>query len=450
MRPFPMASSSATLLNRGYSFIQEYIKHNWTLLFNSAAGVIMRLLPAIGGFVYQVIVTERYDKTTVGFINGITLNLVTLGMFSMMGVGTFLVSRLHSKKHDHPVLLSSGLLTGTLTGFVLGLTFALIAPLAIEALRPMLGQPLYVLVFALGSAIGTFVLLLEEVMVGLLLGGLTMARSAGFALVRVLLVWLFMRVLGPITPLLPVIAWIGADALCTIVLLIYGITQNKLPKFGRPSLTLIRSGARESWEHHVLNLALNISGWFVPLIIGAVLSAANFASFSVAWQNTGFAFTIPYALASVLYAAGVKEPAAANARLKQLLMMGIAASLATIVVFWLAMPFLMRRLGPSYVDEGTLAARLIVLALIPVMIKGMWVTIERIHGRMRNATKVLAIGGILELGMPAIGGLLGGVGGACGGWLISQILLGLYFAVPLYRATQLRSGQAPLSNTNAA
>jgi O-antigen/teichoic acid export membrane protein len=432
-------------LSRGINFVQTYLRQNWTLLFNSAAGIVMRLIPAVSGYVFQLIVTTSYVKATVGLVNGITLSLAsTIGMFSMLGIGTYLVSRIHSATTDRSALLSSGLLVGSLAGVAVGLLFGLIAPFALAALSPIRLNPAAIAVIAIGGGLTTFVLIFEEVLVGLLLGGYTVARAVMFSLLRVAFAWALICLLGPVTPLLPVLAWIGADVLSTAVLIAYGSAKGKLPNLTRPRLNLIRAGARPSLEHHLLSIGLNVSGWFVPLVIGAVLTADQFASYAVAWQNTSFAFTVPFALCSVLFGAGIQNRAAVGARTRQLLLIGLAGCAATIGLFWFALPYLMRGLGEAYVAEGTLAARLIVVAVIPVLIKGMWTTIERIHGRMLSATRTLLLCGVLELSLPAVGGALFGIGGACGGWLFGQVLLGFYFVGPLLREMRVQNGQSPV------
>jgi O-antigen/teichoic acid export membrane protein len=434
-------TSSAT---RGFAFLQGYLRQNWTLLFNSAAGVVMRLIPAISGYVFQLIVTSNYNKATVGLINGITLSLGSMiGMFSMLGIGTYLVSQLHSEKADRSALLSSGLLVGTVAGFAVGALFGIGAPFIIGALAPVRLETTSIALIALGGGLATFVLIFEEVLVGLLLGGYTVTRALMFSLLRVAFIWGLIAAFGAASPLLPVIAWIAADGLSMIVLMIYGAATGRLPKLTMPRLSLIRSGARPALEHHLLSIGLNISGWFVPLVIGAVLIADQFASFAVAWQNTSFAFTVPFALCSVLFGAGIQDKSSVGSRTRQLLLIGAAGCVATIAFFWIVLPYLMRGLGEAYVIEGTLAARLIVTAVLPVLIKGMWTTIERIHGRMLSATRTLLVCGLLELSAPAIGGVLFGIAGATGGWLIAQIALGLYFIGPLLRTARTRNAQSP-------
>jgi O-antigen/teichoic acid export membrane protein len=270
----------------------------------------------------------------------------------------------------------------------------------------------------------------------MLLGGMTVLRSVVFALVRVTTLWFLLYGLGIKDVLVMFAAWIVADLVSCSVLYAYARFKRMRPHPGKFVLPLAQQAIGSALRHHVLNFMLNLSGMFVPIIVAAVLSAEPNAMFSVAWNNTSFAFSIPYALTSVFYAAGQQQPLTIQGKLRQLLLMGAGASALAGVVFWIAAPLLMRSFGASYVSQATFAIRVIVLAVFPVLIKGLWVTLLRIRGHMRLALRATSLGGILELGLPALGGLWYGVPGACIGWLISQVILAAVFAVPVLQATR--------------
>lgn len=413
--------------------IIRWIRSNWSVLFNSGSLIATRLIAAVSGFAYWAIAANRFPTQTIGFSGAALSAMNMVGTFSMLGIGTFLVSQLHRKDAPRASMVTSGLIVGTATGLLVGAAFALLGPSAVHVLDPLRSGAGNVALFALGCAVTTFMLLLEEVLVGLLLGGFTILRSVMFALIRLGALWLLLSTTTASNDLTMLAAWMIGDALSGVVLLGVALAQGRMLRLGRFDPAIIRAAASTALRHHFLTFALNISGLFVPLVVAAVLSAQLNAMFAVAWLNTSLAFAIPFSLSSVLYAAGNAEPGAARAKLRQVLLMGAGASALAGAAFWFAAPFVMRRFGEAYTEPATWAIRLIVLAVFPVLVKSLWVTMQRIHNRMGFALRVVTAGAILELGMPAIGGLTNGLYGACAGWLASQIILGVLYAWPLWR-----------------
>ncbi len=324
---------------------------------------------------------------------------------------------------------------------ILGTLFAALAPLLIGTLAPLRLELSYLALFAAGTALTTTMLLLEEVLIGLLLGGMTVLRSMFFAVIRLVMLLALLGAFGTATPMIMVLAWLLGDMLSALVILGIGLLRGQRPQLGRFEFSAIQSGARSALHHHLLTMALNISGMLVPIVVAAVLSAHDNAMFSVAWINTSLAFAIPFAFSSVLYAAGNAEPHAARVKLRQMLMIGAAASALAGMAFWLAAPWVMQRFGNDYVIAATFAIRVIVLAVFPVLIKSLWVTMQRINGRMSRALRLVSAGGLLELGLPIAGGLMYGLNGACIAWLISQVILAAAYMVPLLRIAKI--GPAP-------
>jgi O-antigen/teichoic acid export membrane protein len=164
-----------------------------------------------------------------------------------------------------------------------------------------------------------------------------------------------------------------------------------------------------------------------------VLATFDNAMFGAAWVNISPAFVIPFTLASVLFASVLREPALLPSKLRQVLTLGVLGCLAAAGIVWVIAPHLTTRLGPDYAGPATQVMRALALSLIPVLIKGLWTTVHRLQGSMTQALRPLLLGGILELGLPALAGALYGLNGATYGWLASQFVLGAVYAVPLYR-----------------
>ena len=93
--------------------------------------------------------------------------MTTVGTFSMLGIGTFLISEMHRRVADRPRLFVTGLTVATVSGMVVGALFALLAPYLIPTLAPLRESAGTVLTFALGAGITTFMLVLEALLIGI-------------------------------------------------------------------------------------------------------------------------------------------------------------------------------------------------------------------------------------------------------------------------------------------
>lgn len=414
------------------------------MIFNSGSLIVTRLIAAVSGFAFWAIAANRFPTEAIGFAGAAITSMLTVGNFGMLGIGTYLVSEMHRKRVERGTLFSTGFAVAAAAGLILGTLFATLAPLVIGTLAPLRMGLSSLALFAVGTALTTTMLLLEEVLIGLLLGGMTVLRSMFFAVIRLGALLVLLGAQSAPTPIVMLLAWLLGDGLSALVILGIGLLRGQRPQLGRFEFSAIQSGAGTALHHHLLTMALNISGMLVPIVVAAVLSAHDNAMFSVAWINTSLAFAIPFALSSVLYAAGNAEPHAARAKLRQTLLIGAAASALAAAAFWLAAPWVMQRFGDDYVIAATLAIRVIVLAVFPVLIKSLWVTMQRINGRMSRALRLVSAGGLLELGMPIAGGLIYGLNGACIAWLLSQIILAAVYVLPLLRIARVSRAKRQL------
>jgi O-antigen/teichoic acid export membrane protein len=73
--------------------------------------------------------------------------------------------------------------------------------------------------------------------------------------------------------------------------------------------------------------------------------------------------------------------------------------------------------GHLYAEQATSSLRILSFGAFPMMIKHHYGAVYRMQGRMARATLPMIAGGLLELGMAALGGRLGGLPGLSLSWV---------------------------------
>jgi O-antigen/teichoic acid export membrane protein len=427
--------------------IVALIRAQWTVLFNSGAIIAARLVTAVSGFVFWALATNTLSTDYVGFAITAQQSVFTIGSIGVLGLGTYLVSQLTLDAAGRSRAFSSTVAMVFAASCLFGAVYAIFAPLMVRALAYPACPGCMIATIAVCAGVTGVSLVVEELLSGLLLGGVSTVRAVVFALTRTATLWLFLGGANWRSPLAPLIAWAIGDLASALFVIPAIIKAGVRPGISDVSVAWIGAGLRPSLSHHALTLAVGISGYFLQMTAASVLNSYDNAMFGAAWVNSSFAFVLPFTLCSVLYASVIREPASFRSRLSQILLLGMLGSIVAIAVFWVAAPLLTERLGPSYLESATMPIRLFVLALPLVLMKGVWMTVQRLHNRMAWAARVLLLGGLLELGLPALAGWRMGLDGAVYGWFVSQLILGVLFAIPLLRAirspvTTLGIGQA--------
>jgi O-antigen/teichoic acid export membrane protein len=422
-----------------------------TVVYNAFAILGTRLIGAVVGFVFWWLAARHFSQETIGFTGAALSSMEVVYRVSAMGIGTLLVSELHRIPTARRVLILNGVLVTGGAGVLLGGVAALVAPVFLVTLAPLTADaPVGTVLFALGSAVATIALTIDEVLIGLLRPALQIVRGVTAAVVRVLVVVLAMQLFQLRHPLTLVAAWVLGDVLS--LLLVYLLArkqaQESVDSVAMGDRTTVTALLRKALPHHALNLVLSASGLLLPIAALAVLTAKDYAVFYLAWINDALAFTIPYAFVAVLYAVGNAEPHALRAKLRQVLGFGMLSAVLTTAVFWLAADPVLRAFGrqAEYADAATVL-RLSVAALVPVLIKGLFVTLRRIEGRLMETMWLMVGIAVVEIALPVMCGLVTGLFGFMAGWLAGQFVIGLAMLPNVLRVARHGQIRAPRQTT---
>ncbi|MGI8968222.1 MAG: lipopolysaccharide biosynthesis protein, partial [Chloroflexota bacterium] len=133
------------------------------------------------GLVYWWFAAHRFSPTSVGLAYAAISAMTLLAVIAALGLGTLLMGELPRQPDRQGALISAALMLAGVTGGVLGVLFAVIAPHVSSQLGPIGGSVGTVVVFAAGVGLTTMTLVLDQALIGLLRGGLQFIRNIIFA-----------------------------------------------------------------------------------------------------------------------------------------------------------------------------------------------------------------------------------------------------------------------------
>jgi O-antigen/teichoic acid export membrane protein len=162
-------------------------------------------------------------------------------------------------------------------------------------------------------------------------------------------------------------------------------------------------------------------------------------------------FLICGALTAVLYALGVREPDALTHHTRVTLSLGVGLCLlASLSLAVLAEPILAFIFGSTYAEHATPVLRVLIFGAFPLAVVDHYVALRRIRGETLSASRLVLLGGFLQLAMAALGARAGGLVELSLGWVLGLCVLAVCMAPLVYRAILPSTPAAPAVLDQAA
>lgn len=358
------------------------------------------------GFAFWFLAARLFDPQHVGLASAAVAAMLMLSTMGVMGLDALLVSEI-GHRLSPPMsaqvggLVRAGVAVSFLTSATLGLLFAameaLLSPGGNLGLYFEPGWPTY-LVFAVGVGLTGVGIVFDRVTIGLLRGGIQLARNAVFSVLKLVLLpillwwgWLELRVGESIYAL-----WALTTLVSLLVVLPWFLrTLPRGPVAPAWGVLLRLRGA--AWWHHLVNLAQHGPGLVTPVLVAALIAPDVNAAFYITWMLIAFARAVPWHLTTVLHAVGARDRDLLSDKLRVTLRLSGFATVAIAVVVAVAADPLLRFFGPAYAELAAPAFRILALSVIPLAIKEHFFALTRILGFTRRATVVGGLIGVVEL-----------------------------------------------------
>ncbi len=399
----------------------QWIKSNSVMLLNTGSLIGTMLVTSGLGFAFWWLAARRFSTEAVGLASAATSAMMLLSTVCMLGLGTLLITELPRNRGQEGSWISFAVILVGGVSLVVGMVFALLAPLVSKDLQPLGANIAHMLLFAAGVSLSAITVVLDQAVIGLLRGGLQFWRNTLFTVAKLVMLALASVWFAQRTGMSIYAAWMLGNVVSLIPLVIFALIKSggSLKRYV-PQWGILRKFGTAAIQHHILNLIIQAPTQMLPLLVTILLSVQVNAWFYVSSMMANFVFSISTSLTMVLHA----ENAAQSATLAQKarLTIGLAAITSIVVnaVLIVAAAPILGFFGASYAMHAALSLRILTFGAFPLIIKNHYISMRRIKDEITNAMIPISIGCLLELGAAALGAHVAGLTGLSAGWVLAM------------------------------
>jgi O-antigen/teichoic acid export membrane protein len=410
----------------------------WTrhrdLLRNAASLLATTGVTSVLGFTFWAFAAREFSQQAVGYGSAAVSAMTLLGTVGVFGLGTVLIGELPRRSRSPRAgLVSAALLACGVGSLLLGLAFAAGAPLASSRFEDLLGRPAEAATFAVGVALTAVTSVFDQATIGLLRGGVQLARNLVFAIAK-------MAVL-PVTAVLLhdqfgagiTVSWIAGIVVSMAGSAIW-LRIRGCPVLPRPDWGVLRALGKSTLAHNWLNLAIAVPVTLLPVLVTVVVSPSANAAFYVAWMVISFLVAVPIHLSTVLFAIASADPQLISRKLRFALKVSLWVGIPGMLVLCAGGHFILSLFGSGYSSEATFPLRLLALCYVPGLPKIFYVAVCRAKGKVSRAAVVLTSFAVIEMVAVVVSGVLSGLRGVAIAILVVAVVEGLATTPAIVRA----------------
>jgi len=416
------------------TFLYQWIKTNFVMLFNAASLVATFAIASVLGFAYWWVAARQFPPEAIGFASAAISATSLLGILCMLGLGTLLIRELPRQEGKVVSLISAALTLVACVGGGVGLLFAVVVPSLSVDLQPLRANIQNVALFSVGVSVAAVALVLDEALIGLLRSDLKLWRNTLFSSAKLVAlfvagVWLFQR-----AGLTMYATWVIGCVFSLAALGGFAVWRGKWTgRIFLPHMGLLRELGPLALQHHLLNLVFQVPAMALPVLVTVLVSATMNGWFYIAFLLADMAYIVSYALTTALYAASSARPDTLAHKARLTLGLAVVVCICVNCILLFGSQQLLGFFGPSYAQQGAWSLRILGLGVFPSIIKEHYIAICRIQDRVTHALLPLTIGALLEVGAAALGARLGGISGLSLGYVIAVGIEALYMSPVVYK-----------------
>jgi O-antigen/teichoic acid export membrane protein len=406
-------------------------------LLETSGSMLGSLLVTSGlGFVYWWVAARAFPEVAVGIAAAAVSAMWLFGTLGMFGLGTLLTRELPQHPGRELSLILAAVALTTAGGLVLGVAFAVVAPILDPELAELGSHVVPVVVFAIGVGLTASSEVLDLALIGAARLRLQFFRNVVFAIVKLVAVAAAAVWLAGTAGLPIYAAWVVGLLASVVVVVGYLVLDAEPGADRRPDWRAMLRFGPAALGHHLLNLTLASPGWILPILVTVLISAEANATFFVAGLLAGLAFYIPDALTYSLFAVGARRPAELWRSVRLTMAASLAAAAGATVLMALIGPWLLGLYGESYREQGSALLVVLTAAVVPITVRAHYVAVKRIQGEISRATAVAVAASVFEMVMAALGAVLGGLMGVALGFALAVSIEAVLLAPPVIRAAR--------------
>lgn len=425
--------------------LRRTVAQNTDVVTNSASLVVTTVVTSLVGFVFWWAAARLFPVDSVGQASAAIAALTLLSTVGMFGLGTLLVGELPRRAHVAAHLTSAALFASAIASSILAVGYVAICLVLGGDLGAFFASPLVVVMFVLGVGVSAACLVLDQGLIGVLAGTLQTWRNVYMSVGKLLFLVVAGLALANASGSVIFACWM-AGVLASLVLLTGHFRRRGMRVFARPAIRELRGLSRQTVDHNLLNIALLVPRFCLPILVTGLLGAAQNAAFYAAQMLVSFVYLIPVHLGLVLFAVATGEREELRHRLRFTLGVSLALGVPAALALVVGAPFFLGLFGAGYAADATTCLQILALAYLPWIVKTFYVTVARVDNRLRIAAIWMVLGGTLEIAGAVFGALRGGLTGLAVGLALATLLQGLATLPTVARAAGFLAPRHPVAS----
>ena len=290
-------------------------------------------------------------------------------------------------------------------------------------------------VFVVGVSACGVALVLDHAVAGLMCSSIQLTRNLTASIVKCVLLGgaIVFGVGGSFTIVLASVFGVTISILFGLVL----CSRKKNAVFSMPDFYCLKGFGGAILGHHSLNVATQAVGLLLPLIVTSLVSARANGAFFTAWMIVQVFCLGPAALTTMLYPIATKEASRLPTMMRLTLFLSLCIGVMGEVLLIGLGQILLSLFSHELAIEGYALLLVLGMGIFPAALRYHFVALRRIQGRAGDASLILGVAALFDIGCAVMGAYLGAALGLSLGWLLSLIVQAVIIWPILHRAIRI-------------
>ena len=351
-------------------------------LVRSALALVSTSILTSGlGFIYWAVSARLFPPSNIGEAATAIAAMNLIAPLTTLGFGTVLLAELPAMRAGRSELVSTAAVVSGIFGGGLALICAMALPAGLLGLPGVGRDGGATLLFAAGVAAQGVGMMLDSALLSVAGGGPELWRNTTLAVVKLVLLVAFALTLSQHGSLSIYASWFLANVVSIAAMTIWmaGSASHSAQDVAHPLGPPWR--AYVAAQHHVLNLALQVPYYAMP-IVANVTSAPSRPATSMPPGRSPGSCRAAVALSIALFASGARDTSTFLVELRFTLRFSLAACVAANLLLLPLGGVVLRVFGSAYANNGHTTLVLLCLAGFGIIVKDHHVTIARVTGQV--------------------------------------------------------------------
>ena len=411
-------------------------RHKLRFLLRSAAALASTSPVTAGlGFVYWAVAARSFPATAVGESSTAITAMSLIAPLTVLGFGTLLLAELPTMKEGRSTLAATAaFLTGG-AATVVSLLCAFILPSDFLGLPDIGTRPAVALIFAAAVATQCVGILFDQALLSMVGGGMQLRRNLVQSVVKLVLLVVFALTLARFGALAIFTSWLLANIASLAVAIVLMMRRYHVPlRRLIPAPAVLHGLHFDAARHHILNIALFVPYFAMPIVANVILGSQEAAYFYAAWSISSFVFFLPVSLSTALFASGARDSSTVHMEFRKTLRYSLlACTAANLAILVLGAPVL-SIFGAAYAAHGYQPLIVLCLGGLGLVIKDHHVTLARLTNDVGREAVLVGAFSVVEVIGAAVGATRGGLTGLALGWFAAVCVGALVYSPRVWRA----------------